>query len=120
MRIHFISGHLDLTEDEFNEHYRPIIDKALFDQDSFVVGDARGADAMAQLYLSHKTTNVTVYHMFERPRNNVGSFLTIGGFRSDSERDGAMTQNSSCDIEWVRLGREKSGTAKNIERRKIK
>jgi len=120
MKTYFISGHLDLTEDEFNEHYGPIIDLALSDQDSFVIGDARGADTIAQAYLTNKTSRVIVYHMFESPRNNVGDFPTIGGFRSDNERDSSMTQNSDHDIAWVRPGRKKSGTAKNIERRKIK
>ena len=41
----FVSGHLDLTCAEFDAHYRPAIDKALAAGDSFVVGDARGADS---------------------------------------------------------------------------
>ncbi|OZG72196.1 hypothetical protein BTA51_17775 [Hahella sp. CCB-MM4] len=114
--INFISGHLDLSHDEFNEHYRPVIDIAIEQNQSFVVGDARGADTLAQQYLKGKTTAVTVYHMFSDPRNNVG-FNTKGGFQSDNERDKQMTLDSTQDIAWVRPGREKSGTQRNLARR---
>ena len=62
--------------------------------------------------------NVVVFHMFDNPRNNAGGFSTAGGFKNDKERDAAMTNNSDADIAWVRPGREKSGTAKNLSRRK--
>ena len=112
----FVSGHLDLTPDEFDAHYRPAIDEALARGESFVVGDARGADSMTQHYLLGKTTAVVVYHMFANPRTNAG-FKTAGGFESDEERDALMTANSDRDIAWVRPGRERSGTQKNIDRR---
>jgi hypothetical protein len=115
--IHFISGHLDLTQQEFDAHYRPAIDQALKQNEHFIVGDARGADALAQQYLYGKTTNVVVYHMMTAPRVNAG-FQTIGGFQSDSERDRQMTQASLQDIAWVRPGRERSGTQANLNRRK--
>lgn len=117
MDTHFISGHLDLTSDEFQAHYQPAIEQTLAEGGSFVVGDARGTDTQAQQYLAGKTTQVTVYHMFTQPRNNVGSFRTVGGFQSDDERDARMTADSTKDIAWVRPGREKSGTARNIQRR---
>jgi len=112
----FISGHLDLTPAEFNEHYRPQIDNALSKNQGFVVGDARGADTLAQQYILGKTESVVVYHMFESPRNNAG-FSTCGGFQSDKERDEQMTRDSHQDIAWVRVGRKKSGTQKNLDRR---
>ncbi|HUU87457.1 MAG TPA: hypothetical protein VMX17_06855, partial [Candidatus Glassbacteria bacterium] len=83
----------------------------------FVVGDAKGTDRMAHLFLNKQKANVTVYHMFNYPRNNC-SFPTMGGFTTDNERDAAMTAISTNDIAWVRSGREKSGTAKNLRRRK--
>lgn len=115
--IHYISGHLDLTTVEFEAHYRPAIDAALARGEAFVVGDARGADTMAQEYLSGKTTAVLVYHMFDSPRNNIG-FPEVGGFESDAARDARMTADSQQDIAWVRPGREKSGTQKNLDRRR--
>jgi hypothetical protein len=114
--IYMISGHLDLTAAEFAAHYAPQLDRALAAGDSFVVGDARGADTLAQQYLTGKTTAVTVFHMFHSPRNNAG-FAAKGGFPGDKERDEAMTAASAADIAWVRPGRENSGTAKNIIRR---
>lgn len=116
--IYFISGHLSLTSKEFDEHYAPKIDDALDNATWFVVGDARGADAMAQAYLhSRGLRNVTVFHMFENPRNNAGDFSVLGGFHSDGQRDAAMTAVSVKDIAWVRSGREESGTALNLKRR---
>ncbi len=113
----FISGHLDLTPAEFAEHYQPQIDAALARGDTFIVGDARGADTMSQAYLASRY-DVTVYHMMARPRNNVGMFQTMGGFKTDSERDKWMTLNSDYDIAWVRHGRKSSGTQRNLDRRK--
>ena len=114
--IYFISGHLSFTQEEFDTHYKPLIDEALSHNSSFVIGDAKGADTLAQNYLFGKTGKVVVYHMFESPRYNAG-FPTEGGFQSDEERDVAMTDNSDSDIAWVRKGREKSGTQKNLDRR---
>jgi hypothetical protein len=114
--VNFISGHLDLNEAEFNEHYRPDIDRAIERNEVFIVGDARGTDKLAQEYLKDKTNAVTVYHMLTKPRNNAG-FNTIGGFQSDNERDKQMTLSSTKDIAWVRPGRNKSGTQRNLVRR---
>lgn len=119
MRTAFVSGHIDLTPDEFQEHYVPKLQKAIAQNDKFVVGDARGADALAQGFFAYflEKERVEVYHMFDSPRNNIGNFKTIGGFKSDDERDSEMTRMSDYDIAWVRPGREKSGTAKNLMRR---
>jgi len=125
MITYFISGHLDLTREEFDRYYVPQIDKAIIEGDAcFVVGDAKGADCMAQdyLWLQYKlgeinSRSVTVFHMFTDPRNHYGTFPLKGGFKSDKERDEAMTNASNEDIAWVRPGREKSGTAKNLKRR---
>lgn len=117
MSIYFISGHLSLTNEEFQEHYIPQLEKALEAKGTFVVGDARGADTKAQAWLREKGAEVIVYHMFTSPRNNVGNFPTKGGYISDEQRDCAMTLASDKDIAWVRTGREDSGTAKNLKRR---
>jgi len=116
MKTYFVSGHLDLTQEEFELHYKRELDKALKEGASFVIGDARGTDSMSQLYLLGMTEKVTVYHMFKKPRNNAG-FNMKGDFTSDKERDRAMTSASTHDIAWVRPGRENSGTAKNLARR---
>lgn len=118
MKTVFISGHLDLTSDEFIEHYSQELLKYEHRGYSFVVGDARGTDEIAQRFLSHLPKDrVTVYHMFDSPRNLKGDFQLKGGYKSDSERDAAMTAASDIDLAWVRPGRENSGTAKNLKRR---
>ncbi|BAY29693.1 hypothetical protein NIES2107_15370 [Nostoc carneum NIES-2107] len=114
--VNFISGHLDLTQAEFEMYYRPLIDRAIAQNECFIVGDAKGADTLAQQYLVEKTEAVIVYHMFTSPRNNAG-FPTRGGFHSDIERDTQMTLDSDQDIAWVRPGRERSGTQANCDRR---
>lgn len=115
--IYFVSGHLDITREEFKLYYIPML-MVEMDISEFVIGDARGLDLMAQQFLATFSASVTVYHMFDTPRNNVG-FPTVGGFQTDEERDKAMTINSDQDIAWVRPGRENSGTARNLSRRII-
>jgi hypothetical protein len=115
--IYFISGHLSLTDEEFEQFYVPLIYKGISEGSSFVVGDAAGADSMSQKYLHTKTNKVVVYHMFDSPRFNAG-FETKGGFASDNSRDKAMTLASDGDIAYIRPGKEKSGTQRNIDRRK--
>lgn len=116
-RVAFISGHLDLTDEEFALHYAPAIAEAHAGGWRFVVGDARGADLLFQRHAQAHGLAVTVFHMFAGPRHNVGGFPTVGGFTSDGARDAAMTAASSRDIAWVRPGRERSGTARNLQRR---
>lgn len=117
MRVAFVSGHLDLTQEEFDREYTPKIESVHASGGSFVVGDASGADSMFQSYAAEHGLLVTVFHMFESPRNNVGNFPTVGGATSDKSRDEAMTMATTEDIAWVRPGRENSGTAKNLKRR---
>jgi len=120
MTTYFVSGHLDVTMTEFREHYALRIATAIAEDPdaSFVVGDARGCDLMTQIYLRDaRAMRVQVFHMLERPRNNVGGFPTVGGFLTDDARDAAMTAASDADIAWVRPGRKSSGTAANLARR---
>jgi 8-oxo-dGTP pyrophosphatase MutT (NUDIX family) len=113
----FVSGHLDLTREEFDAHYFPRIFEAHASGMTFVVGDANGVDLMAQDAIKHFGGKAVVYHMLGRARNNPHGFPTRGGFKSDSQRDAAMTKASAEDIAWVRPGREGGGTARNIARR---
>lgn len=120
-RVYFISGHRDITPDEFDKYYLEILDKLAEDHtNTFVVGDYQGVDFMAQQALAEMVSpeRVTVYHMFDKPRNLASkSFNLKGGYQSDEERDAAMTHDSTDDIAWIRRGKEQSGTAQNILRR---
>jgi hypothetical protein len=114
-----ISGHRDLTEEEFATHYIPAVDAAILAGDWFCVGDAPGADCMAQRYLwqHYEHNRVMVYHAFAGARHSHG-FKRVGRFPSQTAKDAAMTEASDYDIAFVRAGKENSGTARNIERRK--
>ena len=123
---YFISGHRDITKEEFEFNYEPLINLAIHENPDakFVVGDYYGADIMAQDYLMdilcYDPEKVTVYHMLEAPRNiNAAIKHTKGGFKSDDERDEAMTKASSKDIALVRDIKRNSGTAQNILRRHL-
>lgn len=121
--IYFISGHRDLTWEEFAKWYAPAISRTLGTDNGamFVVAECEGADRMAQDYLlacGVPVRNITVYHMLKTPRYLADSRIpTIGGYTSDVQRDEAMTKNSDYDIAFIRKGKEKSGTAQNILRR---
>lgn len=122
----FVSGHMDLTVAEFEEHYKQRIYVAASKGSHFVVGDAPGCDEMAQKYIHSLTPRLIIYHMFDSPRRTVFDVrqahrrdVHCGGFITDEERDAAMTFASDGDIAWVRPGKRgrTSGTAKNLLRR---
>lgn len=121
---YFISGHRDITSQEFEEKYVPVIYGELVanPEARFVVGDYQGVDIMSQNYLIDvlkiDPDRITVYHMFDEPRNAhplIQHFKS--GFHTDSERDEAMTKASFKDIAFVRDNKRMSGTAENILRR---
>lgn len=122
-KTYFVSGHRDITEEEFHINYKPILDEIIQNNpDSyFVIGDYHGADIMTQNYLIENNFNpaqITVYHMGDEIQNiNPNIVNVVGGFETDEERDTAMTLNSSIDIAFVRDNTKISGTAQNILRR---
>ena len=131
--VYFISGHTDLSEEDFICHYEEEIQKAIDNNGNFVIGDAKGSDLWAQLYIrSHDLSDerVTIYHMFSDPYNgNPAAYPTEGGFKSHNTKDSAMTKASGHDIAYVRSIEEQqifygqkykyrmSGTERNIKRR---
>lgn len=122
-KIYFVSGHRNITNKEFKENYAgPLMDAAYEDHSTFVIGDYYGVDIMSQNYLVDvlkiNPDRITIYHMFESPRNiNPKITKTKGGFQTDSERDAAMTMASNTDIAFVRDEKKWSGTGENILRR---
>lgn len=118
--IYFISGHREISQEEFNKFYVPVLNEVI-DNDpdaQFVVGDYQGVDTMAQNWLNEIPDKVTVYHMFESPRVKKNpNFKTKGGFKTDEERDAAMTKDSDLDIAFLKPGKRNSGTAQNLCRR---
>lgn len=121
---YFISGHRTITDEEFEFNYGERLTDIVEETPDakFVIGDCDGVDIMAQNYLIEtlqvNPESITVYHMFNSPRNiNPKITNTVGGFATDDERDEAMTKNSIDDIAFVRDINKISGTAKNILRR---
>lgn len=124
---YFISGHRNITQEEFNNNYGITLDDIIKSNLSgsirFILGDYYGVDIMAQNYLidnlNFPPERISVYHMFDKPRN-IHPLITnkVGGFTSDEERDAAMTRDSHIDIAFVRDHNKWSGTGANILRRK--
>lgn len=102
-KTYFISGHLDLTTEEFEKYYISKIDEALKNNSKFVIGNANGADLMAQKYIVSKgfADNITIYHR-SQDNFNLNGLKTITGFKRHPEKDEAMTSNSDEDILWIR------------------
>ncbi len=144
MTIYFISGHTNLTKEEFNKHYKPLLDNIINDNNtnSFVIGNSEGADKMAFQYLISKgisIDNITIYYFSKNNQEDNFYFhykpKIIQGFTSYEKRDAAMTNASDKDILWIRpkednkkllesLGekyRENriSATERNLQRRKL-
>lgn len=129
MTTYFVSGPLEISTEEFTQHYSGELLRAVKRNASFVVGDAPGVDTLTQAFLYPFTPDVTVYHMFDKPHNNVCGFKTVGGFKKDIERDEKMTRDSNKDIAWWRSVDEQkvlyqgnyrkrtSGAEKNVKRR---
>lgn len=132
--IYFISGHRDLSYEDFEIYYVSKIREVLEnDPDAeFVVGDYHGVDKFAMDYIYNKTgRKLTIYHMFTLPRNIPENYelqasiediidncvFFSSGYESDEERDSAMTAASDFDIAFVKDNRWNSGTAQNIKRR---
>lgn len=139
--IYFISGHRDLSRTDFADYTIKILhvanpkngDKKV----EFVVGDCDGADKFAMnfiymtfvdgLFPPKVKAKLTIYHMGDSPRNTPFDIPVeelekrgvkfVGEFRSDEERDSAMTRDSDFDIAFVKDDRWDRGTAQNIKRR---
>lgn len=136
-QVFMISGHMDLSQEEFDSHYKQEIIKAVNIPNSlFITGAAPGTDYMAQMLLvellgSDNLHRLTVYHKGNVPEKLASADIrTVSGFCSHDDRDIAMTNTSDIDIAYVRSHEEsrkiygdtfdptrKSSTEKNIIRR---
>lgn len=75
----FISGHLNISKEDWEKHYKSEIDRYIEERCNFVMGDARGVDKMSIDYLwNNWVENVTIYHMYGRPLNNATDYPTKG------------------------------------------
>lgn len=137
----FISGHRDLTQDEFNDIYIPPILKYIewlnedhshiFDKKSltFYIGDCSGCDEMAIQYITDnilpKYDNIYLIicccsFEFEGKKEykfDNKNISIINSFDSHEERDTYMTLNTDADLLYIRPGKWDSGTAQNFVKR---
>lgn len=134
-KVAFISGHRDITQEEFQKNYVPEIVSHAISSGWFVVGDCSGCDKMAAELIRDlaqtlpNAIHLTIFHMFDTPRfelelnharNPESSIDYMGYYKTDIERDSAMTQESDFDIAFIRdKSKWKSGTAQNLYRRHL-
>ena len=122
---YFVSGHRDLTQEEFDRHYVYLLDRVLADDPcaEFIVGDWEGCDTLFVNYIkTYKDIKVNICYKDDgsinpQPRifkQNHGVDIILPTY---DECDSYMTFDSDFDIAWIRPGREDSHTAKNIKRR---
>lgn len=138
MSTAFISGHTDLTSQEFSDHYVDKITEAINQGHQFVIGHSAGADTMGLNYLLQHRVNpqsISIY-VYDRYQSGVADkyqklgVKVVTGYTSYGSRDGAMTKDSDYDILWVRppeLARQMmgnqykeghiTGTERNLTRR---
>lgn len=135
-----IIKNVDLSLREFEEHYHSLIDKAIFNKHLFVIGNAKGADTFALKYLLNNGVRpdditIFIFSKHQSDKNLIQYYISKykvnvhSGFKSYTERDAAMTNESHYDIAWVRseqasrlLYKEHykpriSGTQQNLNRR---
>ena len=124
---YFISGHRDLTPEEFSKHYALWI-RYVMNEDpyaDFVIGDCEGCDTMALEYILSQPDygyislycvgSPNIRPFGEHPENFERVF--VYPCKSYDDCDSTMTLVSDFDIAWVRAGKEDSYTVKNIKRR---
>lgn len=119
---YFVSGHRDLTKEEFEKYYVPFIDFVISEDNyaSFVVGDWEGCDSMFVQYMEESYTDIPILILYVfTPRITGGNYnrYNFREYNTYDECDAFMTKYSHFDIAWIRPGREDSHTAKNIKRR---
>ena len=123
---YFISGHRNLTKEDFLNHYA---EKLIQIESKYqFLSRIKEEDIitpyyiMAQEYLIETLkvdpNRIKVYHMGDKPMNIASDGIKrVGGFKTDNERDAAMTYDSDEDIAFIYDETKWSGTRQNILRR---
>ena len=121
----YIFGNGNISFSDFEKYYAQILNQYIDNEEvTFLLGDFRGADTLAMEFLKCRATKVCVYHVGTKPRylpdkykTKVGSWLILGGFENDEQRDLEAIKNCShfIAIDFNSDAKRKSGTLKNIE-----
>ncbi len=122
----YIFGNGNISFDDFKKHYEESINRILESDNNaeFLLCDFRGTDTLAMELLKSKTSNVTVFHVGEKPRYFPDKFKTktsewkiIGRFESDEQRDAEVAKLCTHFLakDFNSDEKRKSGTLKSIE-----
>lgn len=118
MNTAHISGHLELSDENFIKYYVPEINKYIDLQYGFVIGGAKGVDLMAQEYLlKFPNITVTIYDIANRDNRIDKRYNHKNSYKNFTDADIAMTNDSTVDIAFIT--RKESGTARNLLRRQF-
>ncbi len=121
----YIFGNGNISFTDFKTHYEQIINQYLNnDSITFSLCDFKGTDTLTMELLKCSTTNVSIYHIGDKPRylpdkfkTKVNNWKIIGGFENDEQRDFEAIKNCTHYIatDFNSNSKRKSGTLKNIE-----
>ena len=108
-RTAFISGHTDLTNEEFVKHYVPQLKNALEENDNFLTAYAFGADVKSVDWLLRNGIDpkkITVY-LLDKYIHKLKTLQELHvnvetGFGTHLKRDEKLTEDSDYDITWLR------------------
>jgi hypothetical protein len=107
MDVVFISGHTNLSNDEFELHYKPALNRLT--SEMIYIGNAYGADKMSFDYLISKGYQTALITICCYGKSSVDpdyyktkNVHVIEGFNSYTQRDTFMTNNSVRDLLWIR------------------
>jgi len=133
----FISGHMDLSEKEFDTYYRKKIDEYCEQGFGFIIGGATGADELALKYILSKNSKIIVCLpddeidvLKKRIGEGIKNVSMISHFKNIKNekdeklvskfqcRDIFMTNSSSIDLAFLRqYAGAGSASAENLYRR---
>lgn len=121
----YVFGNGNVSFDDFLECYqKPLLNLLQDKRNSFIVCDYKGTDTLTIELLKTLTTNVSIFHIGEKPRYTPDKYKTkasqwrfVGGFSTDQERDFAAIAECSHFLAVDFNSNEKriSGTLNNIK-----
>ena len=121
----YVFGNGNISFIDYKTHYEQVLNDYLQKENvNFIVCDFKGVDILTMELLKCSATNVSVYHLADKPRylpdkfkTKVSSWKIFGGFETDEARDLEAINNCThfVAIDFNSDNKRKSGTQKNIE-----
>lgn len=115
---YYITGHRDLSKEEFNRIYLPKINDIIREDSNalFLVGTCEGVDLYTRQYLTKYNIRFQIYG----PHHGMdlsNTFTQVYFFPSYEDATKEMIKKSDITIGFIKPGRESSFTALNILKR---